>query len=85
MIIKFEELRQIKDNLPSGSMKVIADELNLNVETVRNYFGGSNFTEGDVQMVHFEKGVNGGFVKLEDTRIFEVAIRLLKKELETTC
>ncbi|MFQ5335154.1 MAG: DNA-binding protein [Flavobacteriales bacterium] len=82
MIIKFEELRHIKDSLPTGSMQVIADELNLNVATVRNYFGGSNFKDGDIQQIHFEKGVNGGFVKLEDTRIFDAAIRLLEKEVE---
>ena len=39
-MITFNELRQIKDMLPSGSMQKIADELGLDVETVRNYFGG---------------------------------------------
>ena len=41
--ITFNELRKIKDSLPSGSMHRIADELNLNVDTVRNFFGGHNF------------------------------------------
>lgn len=35
--ITFNELRKIKDSLPSGSMHRIADELNLSVETVRNF------------------------------------------------
>lgn len=35
--ITFNELRKIKDSLPSGSMHRIADELNLNVDTVRNF------------------------------------------------
>ena len=39
MIITFNELRRIKDRLPSGSSQRIADELGLDVETVRNYFG----------------------------------------------
>ena len=43
MIITFNELRRIKDRLPSGSSQRIADELGLDVETVRNYFGGKHF------------------------------------------
>ena len=46
--ITFNELRKIKDSLPSGSMHRIADELNLNVDTVRNFFGGHNFKVGKV-------------------------------------
>lgn len=38
--ITFNELRKIKDSLPSGSMHRIADELNLSVETVRNFLAG---------------------------------------------
>ena len=34
--ITFNELRNIKDSLPEGSMHRIADELNISVETVRN-------------------------------------------------
>ena len=36
--ITFNELRRIKDSLPSGSMHRIADELNMTVETVRKLF-----------------------------------------------
>ncbi len=41
--ISFNELRRIKDSLPDGSMHKIADKLNVNVQTVRNYFGGTNY------------------------------------------
>ena len=41
--ITFNELRRIKDCLPDGSMHRIADELNVTVQTVRNYFGGNNY------------------------------------------
>ena len=37
--ITFNELRKIKDSLPSGSMHRIADELGLHVDTVRNSEG----------------------------------------------
>lgn len=42
--ITFNELRRIKDSLPDGSMHRIADELNVTTQTVRNYFGGSNYS-----------------------------------------
>ena len=44
--ISFNELRKIKDCLPDGSMHKIADRLNINVQTVRNYFGGTNYSFG---------------------------------------
>lgn len=42
MVITFNELRRIKDKLPSGSSQRIADELGIDVDTVRNYFGGKH-------------------------------------------
>ena len=52
--ITFNELRRIKDSLPTGSMHRIADELGLNVDTVRNFFGGHNFKEGKSVGIHLE-------------------------------
>jgi hypothetical protein len=75
--ITFNELRNIKDRLPEGSMKKISEELNLNVETVRNYFGGVNYKEGKSIGVHVEQGPNGGVVELDDTTILECAFRIL--------
>ncbi|MBL7954286.1 MAG: hypothetical protein JNJ91_04550, partial [Flavobacteriales bacterium] len=46
MNITFNELRKIKDNLPDGSIHRIARELDLNVETVWNYFGGYGHSNG---------------------------------------
>ena len=51
--ITFNELRKIKDQLPSGSMKQIAEKLELNEETVRNYFGGRNFDKGQSVGISF--------------------------------
>ena len=72
-MITFNELRQIKDMLPSGSMQKIADELGLDVETVRNYFGGDHYDEGKAVGLHIEQCPNGGIVKLDDTTILEKA------------
>ena len=58
--ITFNELRKIKDSLPDGSMHRIADELGLNVDTVRNFFGGQNFKEGKSVGIHLEPGPDGG-------------------------
>ncbi|MEG0498624.1 MAG: DNA-binding protein [Alistipes sp.] len=76
MIITFNELRRIKDKLPSGSSQRIADELKLDVDTVRNYFGGQHQSKEGVG-VHFEQGPDGGMVTLDDTAILDAAMRIL--------
>ena len=80
MTITFNELRKVKDSLPDGSMQVIAEKLDLSVETVRNYFGGANYIEGETVGIHLEKGPNGGIVVLDDTTIFDMAKDILEKE-----
>lgn len=62
--ISFNELRKIKDCLPDGSMHKIADRLNINVQTVRNYFGGTNYSFGKNCGLHIEPGPDGGIVVL---------------------
>ncbi|MCQ2384061.1 MAG: DNA-binding protein [Paludibacteraceae bacterium] len=74
--ISFNELRKLKDSLPNGSMQRIADELGLTADTVRNYFGGQNFKEGDGCGVHIEPGPDGGLVVLDDTTIYELACKI---------
>ncbi len=82
MYITFNELRRIKDSLPSGSMKSIADRLNLSEDTVRNYFGGSHYQSGDSVGIHVEQGPDGGIVTLDDTTILDLAKNMLaEKEL----
>ncbi|MBI9056578.1 DNA-binding protein [Labilibaculum sp. DW002] len=73
--ITFNELRKIKDRLPDGSMQRIAEELQLEVETVRNYFGG---TKGKSTGIHVEQGPYGGIVELDDTTILNSAFRILE-------
>ena len=75
MIITFNELRRIKDRLPQR----IADELGIDVETVRNYFGGKHEAKECVG-VHFEPGPDGGVVTLDDTTILDVAMRILSEQ-----
>lgn len=76
--ITFNELRKIKDMLPSGSMQKIADELGVSVETVRNYFGGDNYENGKAVGLHIEQGPDGGIVELDDTTILEKAKEMLE-------
>ena len=54
--IPFKELRRIKDSLPEGSIHRIADKLNMTDQSVRNYFGGSNYEYGTNMGVHIELG-----------------------------
>lgn len=80
MNITFNELRRIKDSLPDGSIHRIASELDLNVETVWNYFGGYSHPEGQPMGVHLEEGPEGGIVALDDTRILNLARRILEEQ-----
>lgn len=75
--ISFNELRELKDKLPDGSIRQIATELDMKPETVRNYFGGYNFKEGKSVGIHIEPGPDGGIVVLDDTLIFEKALKIL--------
>ena len=74
----FNELRRIKDQLPSGSMPKIADDLGIDVETVRNYFGGEHYEEGKAVGIQFEKGPEGGIVQIDETTILEKAKQMLE-------
>jgi hypothetical protein len=78
--ITFNELRRIKDALPHGSLSRIAEELELDIETVRNYFGGHNYKDGQSCGIHIEPGPDGGIVMLDNTDILEAALRILGKE-----
>jgi hypothetical protein len=75
--VTFNELRRIKDSLPDGSMRLIAEELNLSVDTVRNYFGGVNRSTGNKTGIHIEPGPDGGIVVLDDSTILEKALIIL--------
>jgi hypothetical protein len=77
--LTFNELRRIKDALPSGSSQKIADELGITVETVRNYFGGKHF-EGNSMGIHFEQGPDGGLVSIDNPTILNLAKKILTEE-----
>lgn len=80
--ITFNQLRKIKDSLPEGSMRTIAEALNLDVETVRNYFGGTNYDRGRSIGIHLEQGPDGGIVELDDTTILDMAQDILEGRRE---
>ena len=77
--ITFNELRRVKDLLPSGSMTKIAEELGLEKETVRNYFGGHDFKDGKSCGMHIEPGPDGGLVMLDDTQILDLALGIISE------
>lgn len=78
--VTFNELRRLKDSLPDGSMHRIADELNVTVQTVRNYFGGVNYQFGKNAGMHIEPGPDGGIVVLDDPTIYEMAVKILEED-----
>jgi hypothetical protein len=75
--ITFNELRHIKDSLPAGSITQIAQEFGIEVETVRNYFGGANYVKGKSVGLHIEPGPDGGIVLLDDSAILDRAQALI--------
>ena len=77
--ISFNDHRKLKDSLPDGSMHKIADKLNVTVQTVRNYFGGSNYDNGKNLGIHIEPGPDGGIVVLDDPTIYDLALEILKE------
>lgn len=79
MNITFEALRRIKHLLPTGSIAQIAASMNMDEQTVRNYFGARNYKDGDVVEWHLEPGPDGGIVHLEDTTIYEKALHILRE------
>ena len=76
--ITFNDLRRIKDSLPDGSIRQIADRLNVTPQTVRNYFGGTHSEFGKNCGVHIEPGPDGGIVVLDDTTIYDMAVEILQ-------
>jgi hypothetical protein len=81
--ITFNKLREIKDQLPDGGVKDIARKLEMNEETVRNYFGGSNFERGESIGIHLEQGPDGGLVTFDDTTILEIAESMISSDIES--
>ena len=79
MHITFEELRQIKHSLPTGGVSQIAHDLNIDEQTVRNYFGAKKFIDGKIVDQHLQPGPQGGIIELEDTSILAHAKALISK------
>jgi len=77
MNITFKELRKIKHSLPTGSVRKIAQELDIEEQTVRNYFGAKKYSNGAIIGKHIQPGPDGGIVNLEDTKILDAARRIL--------
>ncbi|MEO6189023.1 MAG: DNA-binding protein [Saprospiraceae bacterium] len=81
MNITFDELRNIKHQLPHGSIKRIADELNLDEQQVRNYFGAHHLENSGN---HLQAGPSGGIVHIEDETILNAARKILAEQIQMT-
>ena len=79
MKITYEELRSIKHRLPTGSVRKIADKLNIDEQTVRNYFGAQKYENGQIVDFHREKGPHGMIVYIEDETILNLAKELISQ------
>ena len=46
----------------------------------RNYFGGKHFEAKEGIGIHIEQGPDGGVVTLDDTTIFDAAMRIINEQ-----
>lgn len=83
MNITFEELRKVKHSLPTGSISKIANMLDLEEQTVRNYFGAKKYENGQIVGQHIQPGPNGGIVSLENNTILELARKMISDSGKT--
>lgn len=65
--------------MPTGGVKRIADELKLEEQTVRNYFGAKKYENGQIVSQHIEPGPDGGIVHLEDETIINLARKIIEE------
>jgi predicted transcriptional regulator len=79
MHITFDELRKLKHDLPTGSVSRIAEELGIEEQTVRNYFGAMKYEDGKIVGKHIQQGPNGGIVDLEDDTIYNLAKKIISE------
>ena len=79
MNITFEELRRIKHSLPTGSIGKIAEMLNIEEQTVRNYFGAKKYENGQIVGQHIQPGPSGGIVSIENNTILELARKIIQE------
>ena len=80
MYITFNELRKIKHSLPTGSVKRIAQELGIDEQSVRNYFGAMKYdNDEEIAGNHIQPGPDGGIVNIEDTQILELAKKIIEE------
>lgn len=77
MNITFNELRALKHKLPTGSIKKIAEKLNMEEQTVRNFFGAKKYKVGNTVGKHIQPGPDGGYVHIDDERIYHIAKELV--------
>ena len=77
MNITFKELRKIKHSLPTGSIRQIAQNLDVQEQTIRNYFGAQKYDSGQLTGRHLQPGPDGGIISLKDTTILEEARKIL--------
>ncbi|HHB79436.1 MAG TPA: DNA-binding protein [Saprospiraceae bacterium] len=79
MNITYNELRRVKHSLPTGSIKRIAEKLNIEEQTVRNFFGAQKKIDGQLVGWHLEPGPEGGIFNVEDTAILDEALLILEE------
>lgn len=77
MYITYDELRAIKHRLPTGSISRIAQKLEMDEQSVRNYFGANKYKSSEIIGRHIQPGPKGGVVHIENTKIIDLAKKII--------
>lgn len=79
MNMTLSELRDIKHQLPTGSINRIASRLNMDEQSVRNYFGAKKYEKGSVPFHHVQPGPDGGIISINDPQILNLALEIIEE------
>jgi len=79
MLVTFEELRDVKHRLPTGSIRKIAQQLDMEEQSIRNFFGAKKESGKLPSGWHKQPGFNSGVVMIENTIVLDLAKQILEE------
>lgn len=79
MLITFEKLKEIKNNLPSEGFRQIAEKLNMEEQDIRIFFDVSSASSDQVNSSYRKAGPSRDTLKIENPIILQVAKELINE------
>ena len=76
-LLSMNEQQHVNKDSVSDKNEEIAKEMNMDEQTVRNFFGGDNYTDGQTVGFHLEPGPDGGICRIDDSSVIERALCII--------